>query len=266
MRLLLTGDFGGVFPDKVFNAMRKEQFDFVLCMGDFGDIHYLRELFLTYGEKIMEHVTEEECILVYEKGIQKARDVFAKLNSFGRPVYLCSGNNEFKAYELFVKTVAEYPNLYLIDNKMIKWRALTILGMRYPAPSPTEQKSGITIDKLKNMIKNTTSGYLREKAPSTLLLCHVPPFNCTLDKLPKNTRLNPGKHIGSKLVAELVQTYNPALVVCGHLEELQGECRFSRSRIINPGGAENGRYALMEIGKSIKDARLEFKQVSIRNV
>lgn len=260
MKLLLLGDFGGVFPDKLFEKIRKEQFDAVLCMGDFGDTHYLRELFLNYGNKITEHVTEEESIRVYNEGIEKARKVFEKLNKLGRIVYLVSGNNEFKCYEKFVSIVKEYKNLKFVDNQKLKIGEVDLIGIRYAAPSPKEEKAGITRSSMRKELKRKIVKYLKEvDSQKTILLNHMPPLNCKLDKLPKDARLSPGKHIGSALVAELVQTYKPEIVICGHLEELQGECRFARSRIINPGGSENKRYAILTIEKSLKNAKVKFK-------
>ncbi len=261
MRVLILGDFGGVFSDKLFEKIKKEQFDFVLHMGDSGDVHYLRELFLKYGQtKMMEHITEEEAIKIYEEGIKKARKVFEKLNKFGKPVFIVSGNNEFKCYEKFVSFVKEYKNLKLVDNVKTKLGEFKLIGIRYAAPSPKEEKTGITREKMKKAFQKQITHYFKEvDSQKTIFLTHMPPLNCKLDKLPKDAKLTPGRHIGSVLVRELVQTYNPALVVCGHLEELQGECRFARSRIINPGGAERERYAILEIGRNLKGVKVEFK-------
>ncbi len=88
-------------------------------------------------------------------------------------------------------------------------------------------------------------GYEQVKdSPIKVMASHPPPFNTDLDK-------TGGMHVGSKKVREFIETYEPDLVLCGHIHEARGQDMIGKTVIINPGPFHTGR-ALVNIGAEIK--------------
>jgi Icc-related predicted phosphoesterase len=56
-----------------------------------------------------------------------------------------------------------------------------------------------------------------------------------------------GHHIGSRAVREFAEERQPELVLCGHVHEARSIDRIGATRIVNPGAARDGHYAIVEI-------------------
>ncbi|MEE8402198.1 MAG: metallophosphoesterase [Candidatus Hydrothermarchaeaceae archaeon] len=80
-----------------------------------------------------------------------------------------------------------------------------------------------------------------------VMVAHTPPFNTELDK----ARMT---HVGSKKVREFIETYEPDLMLCGHVHEARGQDRIGETVLVNPGIFNTG-YALVDVGTEI---RVEF--------
>jgi hypothetical protein len=73
------------------------------------------------------------------------------------------------------------------------------------------------------------------------LFCpHAPPYGTACD------RLRSGEHVGSPALRALVERAAPDLVLCGHIHESRGEDAIGVTRIVNPGPAAAGHYALVD--------------------
>jgi Icc-related predicted phosphoesterase len=82
----------------------------------------------------------------------------------------------------------------------------------------------------------------KQVAESSLrIFCpHAPPRGTACD------RLADGRHIGSEAVRAFVAREQPDLVLCGHIHQSRGADMLGCSRIVNPGPASEGHYALVE--------------------
>ncbi len=76
-----------------------------------------------------------------------------------------------------------------------------------------------------------------------ILLIHQPPQNTKLDVI------SAGAHVGSKLVREFIDEYNPLLVVSGHIHESFAIDTIGNTTLVNPGSLAEGRYATAEVIK-----------------
>lgn len=74
---------------------------------------------------------------------------------------------------------------------------------------------------------------------------HSPPYGTRCD------RLTSGAHVGSNALRAFVEREQPNLVLCGHIHEARGEDAIGRSRIVNPGPAASGHYALVDVGEEL---------------
>jgi len=74
---------------------------------------------------------------------------------------------------------------------------------------------------------------------------HSPPHATACD------RLRSGEPVGSPSLRAFVERAQPDLVLCGHIHESRGEDTIGRSRVVNPGPAFAGHYALIEVGATV---------------
>jgi Icc-related predicted phosphoesterase len=73
-----------------------------------------------------------------------------------------------------------------------------------------------------------------------ILMIHTPPRGEVVDRLPS------GVHVGSPGVRALIEKYQPAVVVTGHIHEGAGEERIGRSHVLNPGAFAAGGYVRID--------------------
>ena len=84
-----------------------------------------------------------------------------------------------------------------------------------------------------------------ESARVRILCPHAPPYGTTCD------RIRSGAHVGSAALRALIEREQPDLVLCGHIHESRGEDVIGRTRVVNPGPAADGHYALVEVAAEV---------------
>lgn len=245
MKVLLIGDFGGYLPEKLVEAISQEEFDVVLCNGDYCDISKIKKAFLEHGDGYHDVFSEEELVEIRRHGLESAQPILEWLDSLQAPVLSVNGNNEVGRFDEFLEQAEDIDIVWLLDVA-VEFEDLYIVGLQ-ELFSEEEEDAELLMQ-------------LFEDDRETILLTHYPPYECELDLLPEDNPLNPGMHIGREDVRELIDEKQPEICVCGHLEEYQGECKVGRTRVINPGAAHDGKYAILTITDSLAKAKVEFKQ------
>lgn len=97
------------------------------------------------------------------------------------------------------------------------------------------------------LARRIDSAFEQVAASSLRIFCpHAPPRGTACD------RLEDGRHVGSEAVRTFVEREQPDLVLCGHIHQSRGADTIGRSRIINPGPASAGHYALVETGPELE--------------
>jgi Icc-related predicted phosphoesterase len=79
---------------------------------------------------------------------------------------------------------------------------------------------------------------------SSVVVSHVPPFG-TKDKVFL------GMHGGSKELRELVDEFNPRLVLCGHIHEDPGFTKIGKTTVVNCSMGKRGEGSLIDINENI---------------
>lgn len=83
------------------------------------------------------------------------------------------------------------------------------------------------------IMRRAEIGWEMVKAAKThVFVSHTPPAATRLDRIPS------GEHVGSIAVRQFVETWQPDVVVCGHIHEARGIERLGKSTVVNcgPGG------------------------------
>jgi Icc-related predicted phosphoesterase len=79
----------------------------------------------------------------------------------------------------------------------------------------------------------------------TVFCPHAPPQGTSCDRLPN------GQHVGSTAVRGFVEREQPDVVLCGHIHEARAVDQIGATRIVNPGPATAGHYALVDIDEAV---------------
>ena len=88
---------------------------------------------------------------------------------------------------------------------------------------------------------------LEEKS---VLISHVPPYGF-------QDKIFLGMHGGSKDLREVIEKYNPKLVLCGHIHEDPGISKIKNTTIVNCSMGKRGEGALIEINEKLSVKMLD---------
>jgi uncharacterized protein len=135
-----------------------------------------------------------------------------------------------------------------IDGRGVVLGDVGVFGVSAAPVSPLRTPYELDEAELRRRVER---GFEEVRACRVKVFCpHAPPAGTSCD------RLGSGRHVGSSAVRELVEREQPDLVLCGHIHEARGMDSIGRSRIVNPGPAAAGHYALVEIDGEL-DVRLD---------
>jgi len=84
----------------------------------------------------------------------------------------------------------------------------------------------------------------------TVLITHIPPYG-----IQDSPYL--GFHIGSKPLRSLIESYHPALVICGHVHENPGVTTYQDTVVVNCSIGKKGRGALIDLSDTITVTMLD---------
>ncbi len=113
---------------------------------------------------------------------------------------------------------------------------LAAVGYSTPTPfgTPSEVDESIICQWAHDVLEEAGS------FEQVILMIHTPPRAEVVDRLPS------GVHVGSPGVRALIEKYQPAIVVTGHIHEGAGEETIGRSHVLNPGAFAQGGYVRIE--------------------
>lgn len=122
------------------------------------------------------------------------------------------------------------------------------LGGSNPTPfdTPFELTEEEIYKELKSLLKKTGD-------KRVVLALHCPPRNTACDMVGN------GMHVGSEAVRQIVEEFQPNLVLCSHVHESAGkEDNIGESRIVNIGPVSGDRAGILGIGERI---HLRFEEI-----
>jgi Icc-related predicted phosphoesterase len=135
-----------------------------------------------------------------------------------------------------------------LDGRGHTFDDVGVFGVSAAPRSPLRTPYELDDDELERRIE---AGFADVKDSRLTIFCpHAPPRGTACD------RLASGEHVGSTVVRAFVEREEPDLVLCGHIHESRGTDTIGSSKIVNPGPASAGHYALVQIDDQI-DVRLD---------
>jgi hypothetical protein len=181
---------------------------------------------------------------VFNHDFNRAKQHLVDLASAGRPLYFVPGNMD--GAEL-----ASWPgdaNIRGLHGRCEYMGGVALVGL---GGSPYGQFKTVfeySEKDARGVLERGRSAYHGGKL---VLVSHCPPRDTKLDKV------SSGDHVGSTSVREYVEKHEPILVISGHVHEARGIDSIGESTLVNPGPANNGKYASITVNETIKVRLLE---------
>ena len=155
----------------------------------------------------------------------------------------------------------------LLEMRVIQLDGMEVLSTGWSNQTPWHTERECTEPELKERLM-TMIGQMRSPERSIFNI-HVPPHKTNLDQCPQlDDQLRPvsagGNPVmtsaGSTAVRELIEKYQPALGLHGHIHEGRGKTRIGRTTCVNPGsnyseGVLNGSLSRLG-GGQVQDVQL----------
>ncbi len=287
MKLLVIGDFQGVFPEKLKNKLKKEEFDLVVAVGDYGGIKdwypYVKAIFVSLKKGIERPDPEEffgikKLKELEKKDFQAAKSVLSELNKLRKPVALIFGNTDDGWYTYIGDSIRarreekEGKHLKRLKNiKDITYGKRKLLGFNFIGfggymdieaffKKSTFKSENENIPARKKRHKKVRKKFFdllkraNKQKGEKIFVFHYPPFGI-FDIIRNKDNPMDKESAGVKFYNEAIKKYKPRLVICGHMEEYQGMKKLYGVPVINPGNAEKGKYAIVDISDKEVKAR-----------
>ena len=216
MRILVIADVHGEISalTKMIAKLEMENFDVVVCPGDFSDTNNIPE---GYSQLDISEI------------------VVQKLLSLKKPVLCVPGNHD--PYEI-LDVFDEYGvNLHGAAKKIMGMEFVGFGGALTPFNTPFEP----TEEEITACLKKFKAG-----GKGIVFVTHSPPFGTKLDMV------SSGAHTGSKAIRDFITERQPILAVSAHIHESAGTDKLGSATLFYPGAAFEGFYGIAEIGKEVK--------------
>lgn len=168
-------------------------------------------------------------------GKDEAERVLKRIVGHNRNILAVHGNCDQQSVNEFL--VTRKINLHG-ESRVVNNTSFYGLGGSNKSPFGTYQESS------DSEIAAILQTFQKQDTRFHILVSHPPPAKTNVDKVIM------GLHVGSKAVRVFIETFQPDLVVCGHIHEARGKDTIGKTIIINPGPFPQ-HYALITIDETL---------------
>ena len=193
------------------------------------------------GDPRLPDLTEIDLVLLggditHFAGIDVARTLIEKIQKAGPRVLAVCGNCDRPEIEGYLEQIG-----VALDR-----RAQVIAGTVFAGLSAGLPFVGCPYERTEKEFA-AAGGKARAAAEEiwapgpTILLAHQPPYGTKCDRVLKI------RHVGSHAIRELIEDWQPNLVLCGHIHESAGDDLIGKTRVINPGPWRRGHSLRFDI-------------------
>jgi Icc-related predicted phosphoesterase len=175
----------------------------------------------------------------------------------GIPVYVMAGNDDPWALD---DVLRDAQRVISSEDGVVRVGEHEMISCSYANPTPWNSPRELSEDRLYDLLKSRAEQL--EAPASAIFNLHAPPYDTGLDTANQvnedlTLATNGGEPVqipvGSRAVRQIIEEYQPALALHGHIHESRGTARIGRTLCINPGSEYNtGRIhgVLVTLGAS----------------
>ncbi len=200
----------------------------------FADSHGYRER----EEGIIEHLKSQKFDLCVGCG---------DFTPFGREEYSIEFLNEAMKYSRLIvvpgncdprRITDEFDRMEInLHGKMMDIHGNRFIGVGGSTPTFIPTPFMISDEEVRSILE-----HIMEK--NSIIITHCPPFNC-------RDRAMSGDMLGYRAVAEVVEKYEPRLLLCGHVHEQRGVEKLGGTLVVNCSIGEDGLGTEIELSDEI---------------
>jgi Icc-related predicted phosphoesterase len=180
---------------------------------------------------------ESEMLKTVEHWMEMADE---RLGGTGIRVFVCPGNDDQLEVD---EVVANAKTVELGEGRVIDIDGFQLASSgwanRTPWDTYREEDEDVLLERFERMIASVTTD-----PEHTIFSLHCPPYNTGLDEAPQLTAdmslKDAGRAtvpVGSTAVRQVIERYQPALALHGHIHEARGTHRLGKTLCINPGSS-----------------------------
>jgi Icc-related predicted phosphoesterase len=206
----------------------------------------------------------------FDSGIK----VLKEINKLKKKCYLVWGNTDFyketrtnEPKEIvpgyYSDKLNKMKNLIIVDKRKKNIKNISLIGfggyvdvtdfIKYPVDKE-KRKQKERLKRYNESARELYKLFSKYNPKNFIFLIHYPPYGI-MDKIKhKGSPMN-GKRAGFEPYNKMIKKYKPILVINGHMHEYQGMKRIGSSIIVNPGLAQKGKAAIIEIDEKAKKVR-----------
>ena len=292
MKILVIGDFQGVFSEKLKRKLKKVDYDLVVGVGDYGGIkdwmpHVMKRLKAAKSGReipsVEEMIGKKRYAALLKKDFEAGKKVFLGLDNLGKgkkALYVFGNGDDgwyrypFSAEDLWpvdkknLKALKRLKNLKDFTYGKAKFSGVTFLGfggyMDIDAFfDKKESKEAKDKDRLNARVKrrdlskknlfSRLKKLSKKERENLVFVFHYPPKG-VFDIIKSKGNPMDGKSAGIIFFNEAIKKYRPKFVLCGHMHEYKGMRNVPGTKIpvINPGDGEKDKFAVVEIDDKTK--------------
>jgi hypothetical protein len=158
--------------------------------------------------------------------------IIAQIHGFNPAIYAVTGNCDHTGAETYLAR----ENLAL-SARVVEEAGFQLAGLSGSLPCPGRTPQEYSEEEFSAILDHIT---LDHEKP-LILVSHQPPYG-TLNDL-----VRPGCHVGSVSIRDFILQRQPLVCFTGHIHEGIGIDTLGSTKIVNPGPASAGNYAVAEI-------------------
>lgn len=271
MKILAIGDLHGNINKKLQSRVSKENFDFIIGVGDYAGVNdwipWIMYKFKIKDRKkwlsAQEFFGKKKFKRLLKKDFEAGKKSLLFLDNLEKPGFFVFGNGDDEWYKYpFSKKILrakknklnflrKIKNIKEMTYRIRNYNGISFLGFggymdATANESHRDKEWQERVNKRHNKAKKKMESLIKRLNKKSIFILHYPPtgiFDKILDK--KNPFY--GGSTGIDFFRKAIIRKKPFLVLCGHMHEYQGKKKLGSSLVVNPGEGSKGEFAIVDI-------------------
>ncbi|ODS39010.1 MAG: hypothetical protein A7316_06465 [Candidatus Altiarchaeales archaeon WOR_SM1_86-2] len=256
MKILAISDFHGCMDvlEPLLGAVKEHKPDVICFCGDVMKGYARGDEWLSAKSEGRKPVKDTEGIeKEFADDEEFLRKFYGELSSPGIPVLAIPGNMDApkeRHSDIMRDLTDKHKTVHLIHGDSYKMGDYWFVGYGGEISDEEDEDFFVQISSRSRVEKELREELDNLQGKKIILLTHSPPLAGKVD-------FEKGRHKGSGFVAEIIKTYSPELVLCGHAHTRGVKEEIGETVVVNTGALKYKSAALIELDGNINVRFLE---------